>query len=113
MELRNPFSIDTRQLYWGIWYCWICGSNGNGRGGLELHHIRGRISASALNSALLCHECHSGMNHNQEEERMLFLKTLKFLHSQRYIFTQADLVFMEENKERLFSDEVVQWVNTL
>lgn len=113
MELRNPFSLDTRLLYLGIWYCWECGANGNDRGGLELHHIRGRISASPLNSALLCHLCHSGMNHSQEEEQRLFLKTLKYLHSIRYIFTPADMLFMEDNKERLFSTEVIEWVNSL
>lgn len=113
MNLQNPFPNYVRNLYLGVWYCWECGGNGTNRGGLELHHIMGRNSNSALNSALLCGLCHKGMCHSQEEEQRLFLKTLKFLKSINYIFAPKDLLFMEDNKARLFSDEVIGWVNTL
>lgn len=113
MFLNNPFSLDTRLLYLGVWYCWICGGNGQNKGGLELHHIVGRSSNSPLNSALLCHECHSHMGHSQEEERALFLKTLRFLRSIKYQLTSQDMYFMEDNKQRLISEEVIEWIKSI
>lgn len=112
MNLKNPFSQRTRSLYIGVWYCWICGGNGTQNGGLELHHIMGRNSASAFNSALLCHGCHEKMCHNQEEERMLFLITLKFLLEMRYIPTEEDVKFITENEQRLIGDEAVHYLNS-
>lgn len=111
MQLANPFPIDVRKQYLGIWACWICGRNGSDRGGLELHHIMGRISDSILNSALLCKVCHEHMNHNQAEEQYLFFLTLKFVKSIGWWLTEKDIAFMNEHKERLFSDEVIEWAD--
>lgn len=111
MFLKNPFSLDTRYLFFGVWSCWICGQNGSQRGGLELHHIMGRNSDSPLNASLVCKVCHEKLNHNQEEEQMLFFKTMRYLKSIHYQLTSQDMYFMEDNKKRLFSPEFIEWVN--
>lgn len=110
MNLSNPFSIDTRLLYLGVWSCFECHRNGQDRGGLELHHIMGRNSASPCNSALLCKECHAGMCHSQEEEQRLFLKTMKFLKLIKYQMTSEDMYFIEKNKNRLIGKEFTEWI---
>lgn len=113
MYLKNPFSTDTRFLFLGVWTCWVCGENGTQKGGLELHHIRGRSSASPLNAALVCKECHEHLNHNQKEEQRLFFRTMRFLKSIGYVLTSVDMYFMEDNKQRLFSTEFMEWVKEL
>lgn len=113
MQLANPFSIDTRLLYLGVWICWECGQNGQQRGGLELHHIMGRNSDSPCNSALLCKQCHAGMCHSQEEEQRLFLKTMKFLKAIRYQMTATDMYFIEHNKQRLISQDFIEWIESI
>lgn len=112
MNLRNPFTLETRKLYIGIWYCWECGGNGTNNGGLELHHIMGRISSSAFNSALLCHGCHSKMCHSQEEEQRLFRKTLIFLFDMKYVLNDNDISFIMQNEKRLIDDETVKLLNS-
>lgn len=79
MQLANPFPIEVRVLFMDCWTCWECGSNGQRYGGLELHHIWGRVSGSALNGAVLCKRCHDRVKHTQEERRKYFLKTMGFL----------------------------------
>lgn len=113
MELRNPFNLYTRLLYDGIWFCWLCGGNGVNKGGLELHHIVGRDSSSPFNSALLCGECHRGMNHSQEEEQHLFFLTLRFLYSKKYKPTPYDLEFLDKYKYRLFSEVVINYIDKI
>lgn len=94
MKLTNPFSIETRDLFWDARYtCWICGGNGNENGGMELHHITGRDNNSPFNAAPLCKLCHGKMGHTKDEERWLFEKTLQYLQG-RVEITQADEHFM-------------------
>lgn len=81
--------------------CWICHTNGSHCGGMELHHIWGRISASALNSAPLCKECHSHIGHTRAERVDLLRKTIRFLLSQGYKLTDEDNDFLELIKEDL------------
>ena len=99
MHLSNPFSEQIRFLFFDVWECWQCGSNGNGRGGLELHHIKGRESNSALNAAPLCHYCHEHMNHNSQEESFLMGKTIRFLVRINYDFDSNDLAFYNQYKK--------------
>mgnify|MGYP003529154572 FL=1 len=75
--------------------CILCGSNGNTRGGLELNHIFGRVSSSAFNASLLCHECHSHIGHTQEEHSQLFFLNAKFLVENNYQATDDDKVFLD------------------
>lgn len=103
MKLANPFSSRVRLLYLYAYSCIECGSNGNGRGGLELNHIVGRESASAFNASLLCHECHSHIGHTQEEHRRLFVKNLEWLLSQNYVPTEEDWDFIR-NRPWLIKD---------
>lgn len=79
MKLENPFSNETRLLFADAWMCWECGSNGNKRGGLELHHITGRDSSSPFNAAVLCKVCHEKVGHTDEEEKYYFAKTIAYL----------------------------------
>jgi len=97
MNLRNPFPLSVRNLYvYNCWTCWECGGNGSGSaGGIELHHIYGRMSASALNSAPLCHTCHSKVGHTYEEHQKYLQKTIRFLLSEGYQLTEVDNIFLE------------------
>lgn len=102
MKLRNPFPDEVRLLYlYNCFECWICGGNGSQSGGIELHHIWGRISGSALNSAPLCKACHARVGHTREEHQMLLRKTIKFLLSEGYKLTKVDDDFLEMVKEDL------------
>lgn len=101
MELSHPFSNDVRSLYLDCWTCWICGGNGTNRGGLALHHIWGRVSASALNSSCLCGTCHSHIGHSLEERLGLFRKTLNYLWKLHYTLIKVDQDFLELIKEDL------------
>jgi hypothetical protein len=121
MNLANGFSIDTRNLYLGVWYCWgvnddgsWCGSNGSDCGGLELHHIVGRRKhmhclSSALNSALLCKRCHDKVKHSLDEHRQLFFKTLKFLKKSDYQLKPVDIEFMNMNAFELIGKDIELW----
>lgn len=95
MKLSNPFPLRVRLLFIDTHACWECGRNGNGRGGMELHHIWGRISGSALNAAPLCKVCHDGIAHNQETHRRLLRKTIAFLLGQHYKLEPADNQFLD------------------
>ena len=102
MFLKNSFSLETRCHYlYNNYECWICGTNGSHCGGLELHHIFGRVSASALNSAPLCKKCHSHIGHTRYEHIDLLGKTIAFLISQGYKLQQEDHDFMEMIKNDL------------
>ena len=94
--------MEVRLLYlYNNYECWECGTNGSASGGIELHHIYGRISASALNSAPLCHGCHSKVGHSYEEHQRYLQKTIRFLLSQGYQLTDDDNVFLETVKKDL------------
>lgn len=111
MQLQNPFPFEVRKLYLDCWTCWICGANGQQRGGLEIHHITGRDSDSAFNSSCLCHYCHEKVLHTQEVESMLFLKTLKYLKGIEYVPIQKDLDFLREHYQRLVTPDLEKWLN--
>lgn len=100
MKLKNPFSEITRLAWMGHWECVVCGCNGNERGGLELHHIAGRISNSILNSSILCGGCHKRMNHNEKEEKDLFFETLIKLNNDNTLLGDDDREFLN-NYDRL------------
>lgn len=110
MKLDNPFPLEVKTLYLYRHDCSICGSNGNNRGGLALHHITGRTkgnwwTASALNSILVCGTCHETLNHNEEEEKFLFNKTLKFLKGENYKLIEIDFVFLQNNPRLLRNNQ--------
>jgi len=99
MKLQFPFSQETRWLFFDVRYlCWICGENGQQKGGTELHHIKGRVSDSPYNGAVLCKECHGHANHNDSEEGDLLLKTISYLDSRGYVANEADRMFLKENE---------------
>jgi hypothetical protein len=95
MKLKNKFSDETRALYLDKWDCDICGTNGQDRGGLELHHIFARVSDSPLNSSLLCNCCHSKMGHAIEEEQRLLRSTINYLSSNGYVLNDSDGEFLD------------------
>jgi hypothetical protein len=64
-------------------------------GGLELHHIWGRISSSVLNSAPLCKLCHVHVLHTQGEHLKLFGKTMSYLIKEKYKLNNVDNRFLE------------------
>jgi hypothetical protein len=102
MQLKNNFPDYVRNLYlYNSWECWGCSGNGSNNGGISLHHIYGRISASALNSAPLCHTCHSKVGHTYEEHQRYLQKTIKFMLSQGYQLQKIDNDFLEYVKKDL------------
>lgn len=119
MNLQNPFPPEVRNLYLGVWYCFNvsedgtpCQSNGVGRGGLELHHILGRVSGAAFNSCLLCGECHRHIGHSMDEQRKLFVATLQFLNSIQYKPTEEDIQFLAKNDRLLTGKYLEIWLQT-
>lgn len=87
-------------MYFDCWRCAVCGKNGQYQGGLEIHHIKGRISSSALNSVVVCGKCHSQMGHSQEEEISLMIYTIKFLLRNNYQFHNNDISFYNRYKKQ-------------
>lgn len=98
MKLKNNFSIDTRVLFMDHWWCMVCSRNSMP----SLHHIAGRISDSPLNAIVLCDECHSKCNHNEDEEKKHFKITYNFLKQNGYNTTTKDKEFVR-NYPRLSS----------
>lgn len=91
MKLKNPFTNETRWLFHDARYqCWICGGNQN----IELHHIAGRISSSPLNASPVCHSCHAQVGHSEEEEKLLFKRTLHYLTTHDYKINKKDHEFI-------------------
>lgn len=88
----------------------MCGSNGQDRGGLEIHHITGRDSAAAFNSSCLCHMCHENIEHTNEREAELFLKTLKYLYDIEYRPTDEDFTFIMDHPYLIEKEEVMTWL---
>lgn len=91
----------------------MCGSNGNQRNGLELHHILGRVSDSIFNCACLCGTCHSHMGHSREEHQQLFGLAVHFIKAVHYAPDDDDLKFVAENFEELVSQETKMWIMDL
>ena len=97
MKLANPFPNEVRELFRDCWECWICHENGQRTGGLELNHITGRDSLAAFNASVLCKGCHTHIGHNNEEEAMLTLITIKYLHSIGYAVQDQDLQHLTDH----------------
>ncbi len=94
MKLQNSFSEDTRNLFLYEYSCWLTGRSDKG---LELHHIRGRISNSPLNAYLISSEAHAHIGHTQEEESKFLKQTLRWLLKQQYELTKKDIEFYNQN----------------
>lgn len=112
MKLANPFPLRVRLLYLDCWTCWMCEENGQRSGGLEIHHITGRDSDSAFNSSCLCKKCHTVIEHTQEREAELFLKTLKYLYNLEYEPNMDDFDFIRSHPY-LVTTEVAVWLDKL
>lgn len=119
MKLYHPFSEHTRSLFIYHQYCWQCKSNGNGRGGLELHHICGRRKVannmdSPLNASVLCKVCHDHIGHTQKEQLELMLYTWKVLQVER-LFTPSDydIIFLQEQCEDEFGKSMQELIKLL
>lgn len=102
MNLRNAFSQDTRNLFLYEHSCWLTGRSDKG---LELHHIRGRVSNSPLNAYLINPEAHSHLGHTQEEEAKFLQHTLRWLLRQGYELTKKDIEFYNTNKHLYLLDK--------
>lgn len=93
MKLSNPFPQEVRLLFFDVYWCFLCGRSDRG---LELHHIWGRISGSALNACPLCKDCHDSILHNQETHIKLFKITMKYLVTIKYKLVANDFLFLEK-----------------
>ncbi len=101
MILKNPFLLRVRVLYAYNYECWECGQNGTQTGGMSLHHIVGRSSASAFNSAPVCGKCHTHMGHTVKEQRFLFDKTQQYLLKEKYEPVEEDWDFIRQHRREL------------
>lgn len=95
MNLSNPFPLEVKVLYLYRTDCTKCGSNRI----LELHHILGRISASAFNACLLCRNCHNSISYS--EAPTLFQLNLRFLYTTEFKPEEEDYQFLRNNKQKL------------
>lgn len=111
MKLQNPFPQRVRLLYLNWWTCFLCGENGQRSGGLEIHHILGRVSACAFNSSCLCKRCHAHIGHTENEHGRIFLRTMQFLFSQHYQPIKEDLEFFKKHEKELGSKELYAFLN--
>ncbi len=109
MNLKFPFPEEVRNLYLYTYSCCLCGSNQM----LELRHILGRISDSAFNSAVVCHECHSKMGHSTEEHQRVFNKSVVVLHEIGFNPEQKDIDFLIKYQKEMISDETYFWLERL
>lgn len=94
MNLKNPFTQETRELYRYRYDCMLCGFSADG--GLELNHIWGRVSASPYNASLLCVSCHGHIGHSQEEHAKLFVLNSRYLAQIGYKPTPDDMQFIDD-----------------
>jgi len=80
---------------------------------LELHHITGRDSNSALNGVVVCHDCHSHFGHSRDEEQELFATNLQILFQKNYVITEHDLDFIRSHEYLVINnphlDNVLEW----
>lgn len=113
MKLQYPFPSEVRNLYLYNYECWNCGRNGTTSGGLEVHHILGRVSDSAFNSSVLCHECHELVSHSRSEHQFLFSKTARYLHENGFKPSDDDLLFLQQHWEELVDEETKKWFTEL
>ena len=113
MKLQNPFPNKVRLLYTGHWSCFLCGSNGWNRGGLELHHILGRVSDSAFNSSCICGYCHRGIGHTQKEHQKIFYQTAQFLKKVLFRPEEGDIKFIKENFNELICEKTEKWIKSI
>lgn len=106
MKLANPFPPEVRLLFLYVYSCWECGRSDLG---LELHHIWGRISGSALNAAPICPACHNRIKHDIPTHRRLFKKTIDFLALTDYKTVPADADFLDISTVQKELDGFVWW----
>lgn len=97
MQLKYDFPLKVRLLYLYHYSCFLCGRNYP----LEIHHILGRVSASAFNSSCLCRICHERICHNREEHRKIFALTFKFLLNADFVPDDEDMKFLEKYFDEL------------
>ena len=104
MKLQHSFPQKKREVFRDYQYkCLECSENGQRNGGTELHHIRGRISSSVFNGAVLCKKCHSSIGHTFEEEKKYLQKTAKIIFCAvelgNYILDKNDKDFLIKNSK--------------
>lgn len=97
MQLKNPFPPSVRNWFLYTYACMDCGQSDRG---LEIHHIVGRSSASALNAIPLCIECHSHCGHSFEEQARYFSKAIHFL-------ALCKEWFPDEDDKKFYTDVVL------
>lgn len=113
MKLNYNFPIEVRVLYLYHYSCFLCGSNGSDCGGLEIHHILGRVSDSAFNSSCLCKKCHSRIGHTREEHQLIFFYTIQFLRDQQFIPSDKDMQFLFDYGVELINDRTSSYIKNL
>ena len=91
--MRNEFPPEVKEIFYRSRYCLKCGRVDRP---IEIHHIVGRDSNSALNACRLCDTCHEHIKHTNKYECMLFNITTKYLVSQGYHLIDKDYKFLEK-----------------
>lgn len=96
VQLNNPFSDETRELFVWNYACWICGMNGID----AAHHILGRRFSSSLNFCpihnTVCHLNNGSLNRFEVQAKLL-KKTLDFLQNIQYELVDEDKEFIRKN----------------
>lgn len=109
MKLKNPFPQEVRELWRDTHTCQMCGENGEKSGGLELHHITGRDSASVLNGAPLCKICHASVGHTKDEEQFLYVKALARVCAHGWLLGSVDYQFLTDHDHLHLHNNGFMW----
>lgn len=76
---------------------------------LELHHILGRVSDSAFNSAVLCKKCHDRIGHSREEHQKIFNRSVVVLQEISFRPIERDIEFLRDWWEELVNEKTHNW----
>lgn len=95
--MRNPFTKQTRELFFYNYDCFECSFSGWD----ALHHIMGRESSSPLNASpihnMKCHIGNATLETFDSRSRLL-KKTYTFLMTEDYELTEKDREFMKRHE---------------
>lgn len=102
---KNKFTDEQRKEFAFVKNCFDCGK----AGGLELHHIFGRVSNSVFNAYPICRKCHQkGSVGSWEQSKLKFLDIFEFLHKEGYKPNKKDMVFLEDTIGQMHLEDQIK-----
>lgn len=93
MSLKKPFLQEIRLNFLYVYWCFDCNRSDRG---LELHHVRARISNTMLDAIPLCKWCHSKVGHTAEEEHRYRELVIAFYIRENIKVPQKDIEYLKD-----------------